>query len=127
MDTLRCSSTTYGYALQNPLYWVDFNGLWSIGIEGYAGVGGGATVSYANGVLEIYGRFGVGFGFGFSYDPFGEPLPISDECGSTYILNTSANFSAGVGIGVIGADTSITIGSGNAITTPMVVATLRGL
>ena len=109
---------TYAYVSGRPLGLVDAYGLWSFGIEAYAGVGGGLNISYANGTLEVTGRLGVGIGGGASFDPDGVPSPHSRECGSGLIARTIVNASAGLGIGVAGVGVSGTVASGNAVTTP---------
>ncbi len=110
-------TNVYSYGLADPINYLDFNGLWSVSVEGYFGYGGGASISYSNGKLEVYGRFGVGLGGGLSFDPTGEPLPLVVDCNG-FFANTSYNASAGVGNGIIAVEVSTSAGTGNAITTP---------
>ena len=110
---------TYAYVGNNPLMYADPLGLWSLGIEAYAGIGGGVNISYSNGTLEVTGRLGVGIGGGASFDPDGTPSPHSQDCGSGYIARTSWNASAGVGVGPFGVGGSATLAVGNAVTTPV--------
>jgi RHS repeat-associated protein len=103
----------YGYA---DIY-IDPLGLWSFSVEAYRGIGGGLSISYSNGTLEILGRIGVGFGIGATYDPFGTPTPHSDPCGYGYIGTTSFQASASTGIRPFAIGGSYTASSGNGFTT----------
>ena len=72
---------TYAYADNAPTIYTDPLGLWSIGIEGYAGLGGGVMFGRdpATGQAFLNIRFGYGIGGGFDYDPFAK-RPGSDVC-----------------------------------------------
>ena len=84
---------TYAYVGGNPVRWVDPLGLWSFGIEGYAGFGGGVTFGQdaVTGQSFLNIRIGYGFGGGFNYDPFAK-RPGSDPCDK----------SSGEGVGLYG-------------------------
>lgn len=115
---LQGGLNTYNYVEANPLNAIDPYGLWSLSVEGYFFAGGGVSIAYSNGTLEILGRLGVGFGAGASYDPFGTPTPHSESCGSGYIATTSLQAGASVGAKPFAIGGSYTASTGNAVTTP---------
>ena len=114
---LASGLNTYSYVNGNPLRGVDPSGLWTLSVEGYFIAGGGVSVTYSNGTLEVLSRLGVGFGAEASYDPFGVPTPHSESCGSGYIATTSLQFDASVGAKPFAIGGSYTASTGNAVTT----------
>jgi len=62
---------------------VDPEGLWSVTIDGYYGLGVGAVIGQdPNGKWFVSGRFGYGIGGGFSFDPKGtSPDPCTFKTG----------------------------------------------
>jgi RHS repeat-associated protein len=87
----------YAYAGSAPTNRRDPTGLWSIGLSGYLGIGGGATFSFANGSFGLCIEVGAGLGAGGELDLGGSP---SD--GNTVFaeLSATAPNSLGIGIGV---------------------------
>jgi len=74
-DPLGDGMNWYAYAYGNPLVWIDPYGMWSVGGEAYAGIGGGLTIGWdpCTG-LFIKAKAGVGIGWGLSLDT-GEVSP----------------------------------------------------
>ncbi len=71
----------YGYVQQNQINMTDPLGLWSIGLEGYAGVGGGLTIGKNPGGSWFYNvKVGAGEGGGFQYDPKGTTPGYDEKC-----------------------------------------------
>lgn len=63
----------YGYVDGNAVNLTDPDGLWSVGLEGYAGVGGGLAVGRNPDGSWFYSvKVGAGKGGGFQYDPDGQ-------------------------------------------------------
>jgi len=92
----------YGYVFADPVNFIDQNGLWSVSVSGYAGVGGGFTFgrSFNDGQGFLSIQFGFGLGGGASFDPQGgRPGSSShDDCnggGSGLGLFAGANLNAG--------------------------------
>ncbi len=112
-------SNLYAYVGGNPVASVDPLGLWTFSAEAYLGVGGGISITYDNGTLELVGRIGVGVASGVSFDPNGVPSPHSKNSGSGYIARTRANAQAGVGAGPLTLGLQATVTTGNAVTTPV--------
>lgn len=86
-------SNLFGYVNNDPINFIDSLGLWSFGIEGYAGFGGGMTFGRdaVTGQPFLNIRIGYGMGGGFDYDPLAK-RPGSDPCDK----------SSGEGFGVYG-------------------------
>jgi len=80
------------------------------------GLGGGISISYHKGTLEVPGRLGIGLGAGVSVDPFGTPSIHLKNCGSGAIARTSAKAALGLGAGPGGIAASGSVASGNALT-----------
>jgi len=79
----------YLYAEGNPLRFVDSMGLFSINISYYQGVGGSVNIAYSEGTWEISGKFGLGFGGGVTYSPFGTVSPHAKTTEPGYIYRTA--------------------------------------
>lgn len=58
------------YVGNNPIQRRDPSGLFSLGVGGFAGVGGGLHFSAANGKMALCAEFGLGLGGGIDLDPF---------------------------------------------------------
>ncbi|UTW11525.1 RHS repeat-associated core domain-containing protein [Marinobacterium rhizophilum] len=108
----------YSYVDANPLIRFDSLGLWSFNMEAYFGIGGGVSIAYSDGTLEVLGKIGVGIGGGASYDNYGTPSPHAEECGSGYIARTTFNASAGIGAGPFELGANATVATGNGVTHP---------
>ncbi|ANG64294.1 hypothetical protein A8C75_18655 [Marinobacterium aestuarii] len=115
---LQGGLNTYSYVYSNPLVRFDALGLWSFNMEAYLGIGGGVSINYSDGTLEVLGKIGVGIGGGASYDKYGIPSPHAEECGSGYIARTTFNASAGVGVGPFELGANATVATGNVVTHP---------
>jgi RHS repeat-associated protein len=111
-------SNLFAYVGGNPVNRVDPLGLWSASVEAYAGVGGGLSIAYNNGTLEVLSRVGVGIGVGASMDPDGTPSPHAESSGSGYIARTRTSASLAVGVGPLNYGATLAATTGNAVTTP---------
>jgi RHS repeat-associated protein len=85
---LAGGATTYAYAGNNPLMYIDPSGLWSFSFEAYLGFGGGVQFGRdpTSGEWFYGGRLGVGASIGGSLDPAGKrPGADGKDCthGST--------------------------------------------
>jgi uncharacterized protein RhaS with RHS repeats len=109
----------YAYEGGNPVGFIDPSGLWSVSLEGYWVIGGGVNIAYEDGTLEILPKLGVGYGGGFSYNPYGTPSRHSQSEGSGFIARTTVSVGASANVGIVSVDLNTTFTSGNAITTPV--------
>lgn len=122
----------YAYVGNNAINYVDPTGMYakfigrevdkglqtifdngSITAEAYAGVGGGANVSWQNGKVEVIGRVGVGIGMDFGYDPRGNPSDHALDTGNGMIGRWNTKGSVGAGVGFLGASASVEAATGN--------------
>lgn len=89
----------YQYARNNPVGFVDLNGLWSLSADYYAGLGSGASVHYTEEKgFSVSFRAGVGIGAGVMFDPNGSSPSVPGSCGSS--STTFTGFAkAGLGAG----------------------------
>ena len=120
-DPIRFSggdTNLYGYTSNDPINFTDENGLWSVSVGAYLGVGGSINIAYKNGTLETSGRIGVGLGGGATFDPLGEPSPHSKVTGSGHIARTSVEGGLAFGAGPFSIGATGQGSSGNAVTTP---------
>ncbi len=96
------------------------SGGWSLSADryGYLGVlGGGGTIAYSGGTLEVTARVGVGYGGGVQYDPSGRPSPHASSSGAGWIARTTTSVGLDLGLGVMGFGGSTGFVTGNAVTT----------
>jgi hypothetical protein len=93
--------TVYAYAAGNPIGRKDPLGLWSLKIEGYAGLGGAIILGQdpTTGNWFYGGRFGIGIGGGFSIDPLGKRpgAETGQSCGTSTTVGTFGDFGGSVG------------------------------
>ncbi len=101
MSTYNCRGAINGIIVQNnPVNWIDPEGLWSFSLEGYYGVGGGVKFGKDPGGGYFFTlRYGHGIGGGFSFDPKGSS-PKNDPCDKRGIENVSIGGFAELGIGL---------------------------
>ncbi|WP_167351262.1 RHS repeat-associated core domain-containing protein [Pseudomonas azotoformans] len=93
-----------------------YNSNFSLSIEAYRVVGGGISLSWSKGALEVTGKFGLGLGAGFTYDPKGTPSLHTSSSGSGYIARTTVEGGVAIGVGPLAAGISYKGATGNAIT-----------
>jgi uncharacterized protein RhaS with RHS repeats len=89
----------YAYVQNNPIDYLDPYGLWSLSFSGYAVFGGGVTISGTGFHLNaITAEAGIGFGGGFSVNPWdkGEP-PDPEAPHESNSLGLAASVGAGLG------------------------------
>jgi len=64
------TTNLYVYVTNDPINFRDISGLLiKIGGSGYAGLGGGASVTFADGAISVCVEGGAGFGGGFGIEP----------------------------------------------------------
>ncbi|MCP4764751.1 MAG: hypothetical protein GY875_00610 [Gammaproteobacteria bacterium] len=74
------ASNLYGYSLNDPVNFIDPNGLFSFTASFFRGAGGSITVGRANGKNFVTVDVGVGLGVGGSINPAGDfPRPEDNE------------------------------------------------
>ncbi|QFR48815.1 RHS repeat-associated core domain-containing protein [Sulfurimonas lithotrophica] len=84
----------YGYVLNDPVNFVDPEGLWSLSFDVYFGRGGGLTFGNGTNGWFLDYRFGIGLGGGLSFNPIDNGLGLSGD--GTYLgLQCSANANFG--------------------------------
>jgi len=88
-----------GFVRNDPVNFIDPEGLWSIGGSYYSGVGGSLKFGRSNGRWFIRGSVGFGLGGGIQYTPIdGFPGEDTDPCeGTIGFLGASANAEANLG------------------------------
>ena len=69
----------YVYVNNNPVSLKDSSGLWCIGAQGFAIVGGSGQLCCANGVCSACAEGGVGVGSEISIDPLGEAARATEN------------------------------------------------
>ncbi len=97
---------TYKYAQSNPFMRVDPFGLWSIGIEGYFGLGFGVIVHATGNPLTGNGRVtgvSIRFGKGLGVQATWDPLGVRPGAGDAQCLPTGQSSSGVFGQAGIGA------------------------
>jgi RHS repeat-associated protein len=118
-DPLRTFTNRYVYAKNEPLYWIDPEGLWEAGGEAYALVGGGVWfgVDPCTGNPFIRFRAGFGLGLGVGIDPKGGiPGGGSPGTGEAPAFGTWGGVSANIGAGIGPLGGSIGAGAGGKLT-----------
>ncbi|MBW2662707.1 MAG: RHS repeat-associated core domain-containing protein [Deltaproteobacteria bacterium] len=89
----------YGYCLNDPVNFVDPEGLWSITASFYWGYGGSITLGSNKGRSFVRAAGGVGVGGGIHWNPTGN-FPVSADgspCGAKGFIGASANIGASLG------------------------------
>lgn len=96
----------FGYVTNDPVNWMDPNGLWSISANFYSVIGGAVTFGRnPDGTFFNSLRIGLGYGAGVSWDKHGQS-PAYNQCGRSgmatgYYGEIGAQFGpAEVGYGV---------------------------
>jgi hypothetical protein len=92
-------ATVYAYVGGNPISNKDPLGLWSLKIEGYAGLGGAIILGQdpQTGNWFYGGRLGIGLGGGYSIDPEGKrPGRETGSCGASTTVGTFGDYGANV-------------------------------
>ena len=82
----------YAYVGGNPMNALDPDGLWSVSIQAYGGLGGSLTLGWSVG-NGIFGSLqaGVGLGGGASFDPLGLLCTYSQTNGSISCVDANNN------------------------------------
>ena len=99
----------YGYTQNDPVNFIDENGLWSISFDFYLGGGGGVTIGQNDKTGEWFGggRLGFGVGGGANFDILNNgptdrklrPTPNSEPCDSLKAGSSGTSAGTFVGIG----------------------------
>jgi len=102
---------TYAYFGGNPISDVDPEGLWSVTVGAFPGVGGQITFGQnPNGSGFMSAQFGWGIGGGFTYNPLGQQ-PGYDECqGASWGVGTGVYGQASFRAGPVGASIGANLG-----------------
>jgi hypothetical protein len=88
----------------NPVNFVDPEGLWSVRIAVYWGYGGSITFGSSGGKNFVRVGGGVGYGGGVSFNPFGSfpDPPEGSDCSKPHGFIGASGW-AGVGVGPVSA------------------------
>lgn len=108
----RAGMNIYSYVGGNPVSGIDPLGLWSLTLQGYAGLGGGFVI-YGSGrsITAASLRFGYGAGLDLQYDPTDQRPGTGDpNCGIGGTSSLGLYGEAGAGIGPISAAVELQTG-----------------
>jgi RHS repeat-associated protein len=94
IDFYGGDTNLYGYVLNDPVNFVDPEGLWSLSLDVYFGRGGGITLAKGKSGWFLDYRFGIGYGGGLSWNPLDNGLGLD---GDGSYLGLQCNVASGYG------------------------------